>query len=178
MLDQTKQKGFTIVELLIVIVVIAILAAISTVAYSGIQSRARDASRLADIQAINKAIMSYYAVHGTYPNETASPGIGATETSQDTAGTFLEHLKNAGFLPQVPLDPTNTGAYYYSYYLYEAGWGANNCVDSRGKYYVLSVNKFESVVGAHPSSPGFSCSGGRNWQGTSVYQWVTGGYER
>lgn len=41
-LQKSKQLGFTIVELLIVIVVIAILAAISIVAYTGIQDRARD----------------------------------------------------------------------------------------------------------------------------------------
>lgn len=48
----TKQRGFTIVELLIVIVVIAILAAISIIAYNGIQSRARDAQRSNDIATI------------------------------------------------------------------------------------------------------------------------------
>ena len=40
MTKQTKSSGFTIVELLIVIVVIAILAAITIVAYNGIQDRA------------------------------------------------------------------------------------------------------------------------------------------
>lgn len=173
-----KQKGFTIVELLIVIVVIGILAAITIVAYNGIQTRAKDATRLSDIQSINKAILAYYAVNGTYPEETPSPGTGGAEASTDTAGTFLEHLKNAGFLSQVPLDPLNNSNYYYSYYLYDVAWGVNGCADARGKYYVLTVNRFESISdGAHPSSPGFSCSG-RNWQGTSYSQWVTGGYER
>lgn len=172
-----NQKGFTIVELLIVVVVIAILAAVTVVAFNGIQTRARDASRLSDIQTINRAILAYYAVNGTYPEETASPGVGGFEASTDTAGTFLEHLKNAGFLAQVPLDPKNSGTYYYGYYLYPVGWGGNGCADARGKYYVLSISQFESVSGAHPSSPGFSCSG-RNWQSTTSPQWVTGGYEQ
>ena len=47
-----KQRGFTIVELLIVIVVIGVLAAITIVAYNGIQSRARDSARVSDINAI------------------------------------------------------------------------------------------------------------------------------
>lgn len=42
-----RQKGFTIVELLIVIVVIALLATISIVAYNGVQGRARDSKRQA-----------------------------------------------------------------------------------------------------------------------------------
>lgn len=45
-----KHKGFTIVELMIVIIVIAILAAISIVAYIGVQQRARDAALQADIR--------------------------------------------------------------------------------------------------------------------------------
>lgn len=60
-------SGFTIVELLIVIVVIAILAAITVVAYSGIQERARISSMRSEIATINKAIQLYYADNGFYP---------------------------------------------------------------------------------------------------------------
>lgn len=62
-----KQKGFTIVELLIVIVVIAILAAISIVAYTGIQDRARYSQALNNLQTINKGIKLYQAQNGNYP---------------------------------------------------------------------------------------------------------------
>lgn len=60
-------KGFTIVELLIVIVVIAILAAISIVAYSGIQNRAKNstAEQLAS-QVANK-VAAYSTIKSTYP---------------------------------------------------------------------------------------------------------------
>lgn len=54
-----KQKGFTIVELLIVIVVIGILAAITIVAYNGIQQRARDTQRKADLAAVIKGFQVY-----------------------------------------------------------------------------------------------------------------------
>lgn len=53
-----KQKGFTIVELLIVIVVIAILAAITVVSYNGIQARAQQSKVASDISTLNKAIMA------------------------------------------------------------------------------------------------------------------------
>lgn len=51
-----KAYGFTIVELLIVVVVIAILAAISIMTYTGIQQRARDAQAISDLAALEKAI--------------------------------------------------------------------------------------------------------------------------
>jgi prepilin-type N-terminal cleavage/methylation domain-containing protein len=53
-----REEGFTIVELLIVIVVIAILAALVITAYLGIQARARDAERQSDIRAIVTAVQA------------------------------------------------------------------------------------------------------------------------
>ncbi len=60
-------RGFTIVELLIVIVVIAILAAISIVAYNGIQSRAKVNQQTAAIAQYVKAIQVYIADKGSLP---------------------------------------------------------------------------------------------------------------
>ena len=60
----THQRGFTIVELLIVIVVIGILAAITIVAYNNIQYRARDAQRRVNVSDIAKAIQAYNTLHG------------------------------------------------------------------------------------------------------------------
>lgn len=65
--DLKKQRGFTIVELLIVIVVIGILAALVIVTFSGIQQRARDTERRTDINAIQGHLEAYYAETGTYP---------------------------------------------------------------------------------------------------------------
>ena len=63
------KSGFTIVELLIVIVVIAILAAISIVAYNGIQDRAHNSSIYAGIDAYHKAIKLYAIDNGSYPSQ-------------------------------------------------------------------------------------------------------------
>ena len=60
-------RGFTIVELLIVIVVIAILAAISIVAYRGIQDRANSSAASAKLTQAAKQVQLYYAEHATYP---------------------------------------------------------------------------------------------------------------
>jgi prepilin-type N-terminal cleavage/methylation domain-containing protein len=65
------QRGFTIVELLIVIVIIAILAAITIVAYNGIQDRAQNTQRIAAAKDYQKIILSYMTQYGTYPKTLA-----------------------------------------------------------------------------------------------------------
>ena len=62
-----KESGFTIVELLIVIVVIGILAALVITTFSGIQKKARDSERQTDINAIHGQVEAYYAQNGKYP---------------------------------------------------------------------------------------------------------------
>lgn len=69
-----KQKGFTIVELLIVIVVIAILASISIVAYNGIQARATNVSQLSEIKAWEQAFNVYRADNGQWPSALVPAG--------------------------------------------------------------------------------------------------------
>lgn len=62
-----KESGFTIVELLIVIVVIGILAALVITTFSGIQRKARDSERQTDINAVHGQVEAYYAQNGKYP---------------------------------------------------------------------------------------------------------------
>lgn len=71
-----KQKGFTIVELLIVIVVIAILAAISIVAYSGIQTRANNTQTTDAVKQFIKAYALYAIDNGDYPQLAGCLGEG------------------------------------------------------------------------------------------------------
>lgn len=69
-----KQSGFTIVELLIVIVIIGILAALVIVAYTGIQNRARDTQYQTDAQAIQKKAEAFAAENGNgaYPTSAGN----------------------------------------------------------------------------------------------------------
>ncbi len=64
---KNKQSGFTIVELLIVIVVIGILAALVVTTFSGIQKKARDTERETDIKALHGQVEAYFAQNGKYP---------------------------------------------------------------------------------------------------------------
>ena len=65
--NRLQKNGFTIVELLVVIVVIGILAAITIVSYSGITSRANSASLQADLSSATKLLNMYRVEHDTYP---------------------------------------------------------------------------------------------------------------
>jgi len=64
---KNRSKGFTIVELLIVIVVIAILATLVIVTFTGIQQKARDSQRQTDINALDSHVEAFYAQNGAYP---------------------------------------------------------------------------------------------------------------
>ncbi len=64
------QLGFTIVELLIVIIVIGILAALVITTFTGVQQKARDTERQTDIKAIHGQVEAYYAQNGKYPTLT------------------------------------------------------------------------------------------------------------
>ena len=118
-------SGFTIVELLIVIVVIAVLAAISIVAYTGIQQRANNTKTIAAANQVVKAISAYIAANETYPStgiscvvpsSTSACTIGNT-TNRATDATLINNLQTISTLPSTPVmtarDTYDGITYYY-----------------------------------------------------------------
>ena len=103
---ENRNKGFTIVELLIVIVVIAILAAISIVAYNGIQQRGRDSQRMNDLNQLSKIIELYNVDNGNYP----MPSGWCTQYS---GAGYINSFKNelSKYVSEVPYDPLYKGTH-------------------------------------------------------------------
>lgn len=145
MRKSVSRLGFTITELLIVIVIIGILAAITLVQYNGTQGRARDAQRRTDIANITKALEQYYADNGSYPvaSGTASVINANWYTSGDASWTgFTTNL--TGIIDTLPADPKavtngnplNAGSYAYAYFT------GNYCNETAGRWYIL-VYRFE-----------------------------------
>ena len=89
--------GFTIVELLIVIIIIGILAALVIVTYRGIQQKARDTERKTDINALHGQLEAYSAETGKYP----------TLANVNNATFRAANLK--GLDPAALQDPKGTG---------------------------------------------------------------------
>ena len=86
---KTNQKGFTIVELLIVIVVIGILAAITIVAFNGIQNRGKAASAQSLANSIVKKAEAHNTIESAYP--AAKTNFSATsESTLDNAASVTD----------------------------------------------------------------------------------------
>jgi prepilin-type N-terminal cleavage/methylation domain-containing protein len=97
-----KQSGFTIVELLIVIVVIGILAGLVITTFNGIQQKGRDTERETDIKALHGQVEAYWANEGRYPS--------LTEMNDRTATTGFVAVNLKGLDPEAFEDPRGTSA--------------------------------------------------------------------
>ena len=105
----SNSRGFTIVELLIVIVVIAILAAISIVAYNGIQARAHDAAIRSDFRNIRNKLEVYKVDNGTYPFDPVSDTVNPSGSAiRNSLATITMKLSTESY----DIDRANTNLLY------------------------------------------------------------------
>jgi len=99
-----KQRGFTFVELLVTVAILALLTAITAISFRGANKNARDTRRKAELQEIKGAIEEYRLANGMYP--------AVSDTSMD--GVFLLDLQ-PDYLGRNYVDPTSDSTHYYEY---------------------------------------------------------------
>ncbi|MBC7512079.1 prepilin-type N-terminal cleavage/methylation domain-containing protein [Candidatus Saccharibacteria bacterium] len=112
-----QQTGFTIVELLIVIVVIGILAAISIVAYSSVRNSAQDSAVKSDLVSFAKIMGIQKAENGQYPATLIqNMGIKASKGAYgvDFQGYNFRYCLNAATDAYVLLANSKSGKYFVS----------------------------------------------------------------
>ena len=160
---KNKNKGFTVIELIVVIAIIAVLSAIVLFNVNVYIAKSRDAKRVADIASIQKALEMYYSDKGYYPSSyggtlfAASTGFGNWDGLQTALSPYISKL---------PIDPTNSpgmslyhaGAYAYMYtaVLAETGRGVVTAPTGGFQCYALSYRLINTVT---LSSNASDCNG-------------------
>ena len=101
---QTKRAGFTLVEIMVVVVILGLLVTLVTIKATGMLSRAERTKAMADLRTFSDALELYRAVHKRYPTNEEGLGVLTKKTEQ-----YPE-----GILGSVPRDPWGH-AYLYLY---------------------------------------------------------------
>jgi prepilin-type N-terminal cleavage/methylation domain-containing protein len=108
-MGKKSQKGFTIIELIVVIAIISLLASIVLVNVNGFMAKARDARRKSELVQMQKALIMYYADNGSYPSTPSAwwgtcSGFGTHDLSGSNG--YIPNLAGAGlYMAQLPIDP-------------------------------------------------------------------------
>lgn len=112
----TLRKGFTWLELLVVIAVIGLMIFLGALSLSSARARMRDSQRLSDIQILRTAMSQYWLDHATYPT-SAGVDLGAPDTRSDqfTRDGFVARGASTAtvYVQVVPTGPNAKEYYHY-----------------------------------------------------------------
>jgi len=125
MINQKRQKGFTLIEILIVVAIIGLLSSIILVGLGSFRARGRDARRVADLRETQNALELYYAKNGSYPGSAAWSALSGTLTGAGIGVTAI------------PKDPLSGQNYWYG---------------SNGQSYVLAAQLENNDTNTPPLS--------------------------
>lgn len=108
-------RGFTLIELIVVVAIIAFIASAILVGLTATQLDARDKRRISDLRQIESALNLYYARYNSFPSEASG-----ANGNMSTNPVFLNAIRP--FLQGAPNDPVDLSDTYYYYYD-----GKHNC---------------------------------------------------
>ncbi|HEZ2151998.1 TPA: pilin [Neisseria meningitidis] len=87
----TLQKGFTLIELMIVIAIVGILAAVALPAYQDYTARAQVSEAILLAEGQKSAVTEYYLNHGIWPGDNSSAGVASTPS--DIKGKYVQSVE-------------------------------------------------------------------------------------
>lgn len=141
-LQQFKQKAFTLIELLIVISLIAIISTIGLISMQAVRSSERDARRLGDIKTIRVALERYRGINSSFPDCITGAGKICDYDGENSAWFSCLETELKPFLGVIPKDPNNMfGGYCY---VKEIG---DSSEQISLQYFLESENSNSEIVG-------------------------------
>ena len=105
------QDGFTLIEIMVVILIIGLLALMVVPRLRGVADRAKRTKAQADIQELKQALDCYYLDNGSYP--TTDQGLQAL-VAPPTGGRLPSNYEQGGYIEKLPNDPWGNQYFYQS----------------------------------------------------------------
>lgn len=119
-LHRKSTIGFSLIEILVTVTIIAVLTAVATAGFGKQQKTARDAKRIADASNIGTAVASYKSANGKYPGNAATAKQNGNYVNDE-----LQSLVTDGYLTSLPSDPKPASTESHKFcrnYTYSLNW--------------------------------------------------------